>query len=128
VSRNAKGVAANGPSDHPAMSSDGSVIVFQSDASDLTCGDRCSLADRDINLVADVFRYDSVSGTTRRVSQGRAPWMESSIGPSVDGSGTVIAFSSRHPLDRADDRHDYDLFVWARPPAAGAHAARDSAR
>jgi hypothetical protein len=26
----------------------------------------------------------------------------------------VVAFVSRHPLDQSDDRHDYDLFVWAR--------------
>jgi hypothetical protein len=38
--------------------------------------------------------------------------MEASIGPAVDGTGTVIAFSSRHPLDARDDRDDYDLFVW----------------
>jgi hypothetical protein len=118
VSRNLKGDAANGSSDAPAISSDGRVVVFQSEASDLTCAGRCSPDDRDINLVADIFMHDRVSGTTRRVSQGRTPWMEPSIGPAVDGTGAVIAFSSRHPLDRADDRHDYDLFVWARAGVA----------
>jgi Tol biopolymer transport system component len=119
VSRNLKGDAANGASDAPAISSDGRVVVFQSEASDLTCAGRCSPDDRDINLVADIFMHDRVSGTTGRVSQGRMPWMEPSIGPAVDAAGDVIAFSSRHPVDRADDRHDYDLFVWSRElPAA----------
>lgn len=136
VSRTRKGVAANGSSDAPAISSDGRIVVFQSEASDLTCAGSCSSGDRDINLVADIFVHDRVSGTTRRVSQGRTPWMEPSIGPAVDGTGSVIAFSSRHPLDRSDDRHDYDLFVGARPGAAevmrsatarGTPAARDTA-
>ena len=112
VSRGESGGSANGPSGHPAMSADGSVVTFQSDASDLACGRRCATAVRDINLVADVFTFDRASGAVRRVSTGRTPWMEASIGPAVDGTGTVIAFSSRHPLDARDDRDDYDLFVW----------------
>jgi Tol biopolymer transport system component len=124
VSRTRRGGAANGSSDAPAISSDGRIVVFQSEASDLTCASPCSSGDRDINLVADIFVHDRVSGTTRRVSKGRTPWMEPSIGPAVDGTGAVIAFSSRHPLDRSDDRHDYDLFVGARP---GATEVRQSA-
>ena len=93
---------------------DGRIVVFQSEASDLTCGDRCAQADRDINLVADIFRRDRVTGLTELVSRGRTPWMEPSIGPSIDRTGAVVAFASRHPLDQADARHDYDLFVWTR--------------
>jgi hypothetical protein len=37
--------------------------------------------------------------------------MEPSIGPAVDATGTVIAFSSRHPIDARDDRDDYDFFI-----------------
>lgn len=114
VSRGESGGSANGPSGHPAISGDGSVVTFQSDASDLACGRQCATAGRDINLVADVFAFDRASGVVRRVSVGRTPWMEPSIGPAVDGTGTVIAFSSRHPLDARDDRDDYDLFVWGR--------------
>jgi Tol biopolymer transport system component len=112
VSRSASGGPANGPSSHPSISRDGRIVVFQSDASDLACAARCSDAERDINLVADIFAYDRSTGRTRRVSQGLLPWSEPSVGPSVDGSGTVIAFSTRHPIDAADDRDDYDLFVW----------------
>jgi Tol biopolymer transport system component len=115
VSRSESGGSANGPSVHPAISGDGGIVAFQSDASDLFCGRQCAAAVRDINLVADIFVFDRASRVIRRVSTGRTPWMEPSIGPAVDASGTVIAFSSRHPIDARDDRDDYDLFI--RVPA-----------
>lgn len=119
VSRNDRGDAANGPSRRPALSSDARVIVFQSDASNLTCGARCRAEDRDINLVSDIFALDRGPGRISRVSAGRTAWMEPSIGPVVDGSGTVIAFSSRRPRHGRDDRDDYDLFVRAPVSPAG---------
>jgi len=111
VSRSESGGSANGPSSHPAISADGGIVVFQSEASDLFCGRQCAAAVRDINLVADVFAFDRASRVVRRVSTGRTPWMEPSIGPAVDATGTVIAFSSKHPMDGNDDRDDYDLFI-----------------
>jgi Tol biopolymer transport system component len=113
VSRSVKGDAGNGPSRHPALSADGSVLVFQSDASDLTCGARCREEDRDINLVSDIFALDRLTGDIRRVSAGRTGWMEPSLGPVVDGAGAVVAFSSRRPRHGGDDRDDYDLFIRA---------------
>jgi TolB protein len=113
ISRRASGGAANGPSTHPSISADGRVVVFQSDASDLVCVFRCDAAERDINLVADIFARDRASGTTLRISRGRAPWMEPSLGPGIDGTGTIVAFSSRHPRHAADDTDDFDLFVWS---------------
>jgi TolB protein len=113
VSRSDQGDSANGPSRRPVISADGGVLVFQSDASDLTCGARCRAEDRDINLVSDIFALDRVPGNIRRMSAGLTAWMEPSIGPVVDGSGTVIAFSSRRPRHGRDDRDDYDLFVRA---------------
>jgi Tol biopolymer transport system component len=114
VSRTPSGAPGNGPSGHPALSGDGHIVVFQSEASDLTCGVRCPQAERDINLVSDIFRHDRRTGVTETISRGRTPWMEASIGPVTDRTGAIVAFASRHPLDQADDRHDYDLFVWAR--------------
>ena len=113
VSRTPSGDGGNAASRHPALSADGRFVVFQSEASNLTCGERCGAPDRDINLVADIFRRDRQAGRTEQISRGRTPWMEPSIGPAVDGTGTVVAFASRHALDQADDRYDYDLFVWA---------------
>jgi Tol biopolymer transport system component len=117
VSRRISGGTANGPSTQPQISADGTIVVFQSDASDLVCGARCAAADRDINLVTDIFAVDRGSGAVRRISRGSAPWMEPSVGPATDASGTVVAFSSRHPRSASDDTEDFDLFVWSpRPP------------
>jgi hypothetical protein len=117
VSRGESGGSANGRSGRPAISADGAVVVFQSDASDLACGRQCVPAVRDINLVPDVFAFDRVSRSIRRVSVGRSAWMEPSIGPAVDGTGAVVAFLSRHPRDARDDGDDYDLFVRLLAPA-----------
>jgi Tol biopolymer transport system component len=111
VSRGENGGAANGTSRHPAISLDGRVVSFQSDASNLTCSKRCAAESRDINLVPDVFAYDVRTRLVRRISTGARSWSEPSLGPSVDGTGDVIAFSSRHPRDSRDDANDYDLFV-----------------
>jgi len=111
VSRSSSGRPANGASSQPAISADGGVILFQSDASDLMCGSQCPAGGRDINLVADVFAADRESGAIWRVSTGRTPWMEASMAPAIDGSGTVVAFSSRHACDGQDEGDDFDLFV-----------------
>jgi Tol biopolymer transport system component len=113
VSRSESGGAANGASSHPAISTAGTMVTFQSDASDLTCPRRCPASARDINLVPDIFVFDRRTRVMRRVSTGPASWMEASIGPAMDGTGAVIAFSSRHPRDQTDDGGDYDLFVRA---------------
>ena len=114
ISLGATGKAANGASSHPAISGDGRYVVFQSDASDLVCAARCSPGDRDLNLVADIFVRDRALGVTRRISRDHAGWAEPSIGPAIDATGSVIAFSSRHPMDALDDRDDFDLFIWTR--------------
>jgi Tol biopolymer transport system component len=111
VSRSEAGGSANGASTHPAMSTAGTVLTFQSDASDLTCARRCPPAARDINLVADIFTFDRRTRLLRRISTGRASWTEPSVGPALDGIGAVIAFSSRHPRDSRDEGDDFDLFV-----------------
>lgn len=115
VSRSEAGGTANGTSRQPAMSLDGRVVTFQSDASDLTCSKRCAAERRDINLVPDVFAYDVRTHVIRRISSGARSWSEPSIGPSIDATGAVIAFSSRHPRDSSDDANDYDLFVRLPP-------------
>ena len=75
-------------------------------------------ANRDINLVSDVFLFYRASGTIQSVSTGKQPWMEPSISPAIDDTGTVVAFSSRHPMDAHDDANDFDLFVWCRSSTA----------
>ena len=112
VSRNASGKPANGASGSPSISADGRFVAFQSDASDLVCSRRCPSSAEDINLVSDVFVFDRMTRTVAWVSTGRAGgWMEESGAPAVDGTGQVIAFTSRHPIDEQDTGHDFDLFV-----------------
>jgi Tol biopolymer transport system component len=112
ISRSVSGGSANGPSRSPAIAANGAYIAFQSEASDLTCAGRCPGDTKDINLVSDVFLFDRVSRTAARISTGRQRWMEPSAGPSISGTGTVVAFSSRHPIDANDTENDFDLFLW----------------
>lgn len=96
---------ANGTSASPVVSSDGRFVAFQSEANDLVAGD-------DFNLLSDVFVFDRTTGAITRVSgDAEGVWMEPSTGPSIDATGSVIAFSSRHPTDASDKRNDFDLYV-----------------
>jgi Tol biopolymer transport system component len=113
VSHRPDGRPGDGPSAHPSISGDGSVVAFQSLASDLICGRRCAPHERHINLVSDVFVLDRRSRTVTRASrdEGGEEWMAPSRGPSLDGSGRVLAFSSRQPVDEHDADADDDLFL-----------------
>jgi Tol biopolymer transport system component len=96
---------ANGASANPMMSSDGRFVAFQSEANDLVAAD-------DFNLLSDVFVFDRMTGGITRVSgDPDEVWMEPSSGPSIDATGSVIAFSSRHPTDASDKHNDFDLYV-----------------
>ena len=124
VSRNPSGRRADGPSVHPAVSHNGSTVAFQSLASDLLCIDHCDAAQRDINLVWDVFVHDRRTRRTIRASAGDGDeeWMESSRAPSLDGTGRVLAFGSRHPIKGRAHSHDENLFVWVRGPEDHSHS------
>jgi Tol biopolymer transport system component len=112
VSRAADGSGPNGVSANPTISGDGRFIAFQSDAGNLACSGRCTRAQEDINLLWDVFVFDRTTARTVRVSEDElGGWMEWSIGPSIDNSGRVVAFSSRHPMHADDRLDDMDLFV-----------------
>jgi Tol biopolymer transport system component len=111
ISRAMGGGAANGPSGRPAISEDGKTIVFQSEASNLACCAKCSSTTRDVNLVTDVFLFNRPAGEIRCLSCGRRTWMEASAAPATNATGSVLAFSSRHPVDTDDMDNDFDLFV-----------------
>jgi Tol biopolymer transport system component len=128
ISRNRAGRPADGSSRHPALSSGGRFVVFTTDASDLPCLDRCGPLP-DVNLVADVYRLDLVTGAVDRVSGGagtRDAWWTASTGATVDATGRVIAFSSRQPVDEADLEDDDDLYVAVLPGAGDAGATAGS--
>jgi TolB protein len=112
VSRAPGGGDADGASAAPSISEDGRFVAFQSDAPNLVCDRRCTPADEDVNLLWDVFVFDTRSGTTtRRSADASGGWMEGSRGPSIDGAGGVLAFVSRHPIGETDRGDDYDMFV-----------------
>jgi Tol biopolymer transport system component len=115
VSRTGAGHPGNGRSLRPVISHDGSLIAFQSLACDLPCKGKCGPGERDINLLWDVFVHDRISRLTTRISaDDGAEWMEESRAPSMDGSGRIMVFSSRHPVGPDDLRHDEDLFIHRR--------------
>jgi Tol biopolymer transport system component len=112
VSRSRAGRPGDASSTRPALSRDGSVIAYQSLASNLLCDDRCRTADHDVNLLWDVYVYErSARHTTRGSGDQPDEWMESSRGPSLDETGRVLTFASTHPISTADEKHDEDLFI-----------------
>ncbi len=124
VSRTPNGSVANGVSTSPTISSDGRFIAFQSDAANLVCASRCEQAHEDINLLWDTFIFDRLTSRIVRISEDeRGGWMNWSAGISIDGTGSVAAFSSRHPRDGSDRTDDGDLFVRALTPQASASRA-----
>ena len=125
VSRTPSGRAANGPSLRPALSHDGATVAFQSLASNLVCDGKCQGGQPDINLVWDVFVYNRFARGTARVSTDISEeWMENSRAPSLDDTGQLITFGSRHPINERDEARDEDLYVYRLPATAAHHAAR----
>jgi Tol biopolymer transport system component len=115
VSHTPRGRPANGPSTRPVVSRDGSIVAFQSLASDLLCDANCEGPARDINLVWDVFVYSRAERRAVRISAGTVDeWMEHSRTPTLDDHGRVVVFGTRHPIDPRDEAFDEDLFVWVR--------------
>jgi Tol biopolymer transport system component len=115
ISRSARGGTANGPSGSPAISADGRVVVFQSSASDLVCSRRCPPALDDVNLLPDIFLFDRAADRMMAISgDPTGGWAEESVAPQLDAAGSVVVFTSRHPIDALDVRHDFDLFIRQR--------------
>ena len=67
--------------------------------------------------MTDVYLFDRLSGQFIRVSGGSEEWWVPSIGASINREGTVIAFSTRQPLDVNDPTTDFDVFVKKLPAA-----------
>jgi Tol biopolymer transport system component len=106
VSRGRGGRAANGPSSQPAISGDGGVIAFQSQASNLVVEDH--------NRAQDVFVRDVRLGRTSLASVTRsgAPAAGSSAHAAVSLDGRVVAFdTSATNLVRGDHNDASDVIV-----------------
>ena len=90
----------------PALSADGRVVAYASDASNLVAGDT--------NNLRDIFVYDRQAGTTSRVSvssAGAEADLESAT-PALNADGRYVAFSSfADNLILGDLNEGSDIFV-----------------
>jgi hypothetical protein len=87
ASRGFDGAPANGPSRAPALSGDGTELVFASDAT--------NLVPADTNGVSDIFQWHPAAALTRvSVSTTGAQGTAASSGPVISDDGQVIAFVS----------------------------------
>jgi Tol biopolymer transport system component len=108
ASVNAAGAGSgNGASRHPALSADGHVVAFESDASDLVAGDA--------NGATDVFARDLQAGVTRLVSvntAGTGSGNGASSVPTLSADGSRVAFDSfASDLVPVDTNGSPDVFV-----------------
>lgn len=108
VSVGANGKQANGVSGGPAMSSDGRMLVYLSQATNLVAGDTTAFD-------YDVFRIDLRTGEVDRVNVGprgaQADGPTSSF-PAISADGRAITFGSRASNLVAGDRNGHDdVFV-----------------
>jgi len=102
----ASGQQANGASFGASLSADGSLVAFQSDASDLVPGDT--------NRVPDVFVRDRTNATTARVSvaSNGAQANNAGMDPAISGDGRYVAFSSQATnLDPGATSGDFEVYV-----------------
>lgn len=118
VSRNFSGGSAL--ANQVAISGDGRYVVFDSIGSNIVAPD--------LNNAVDVFRFDTQNETTQLVSSTAtgAFGNSSSTTPSVDDSGTLIAFESIATNLIAGDDAVRDVFVKNMSTGAIVRASRNS--
>jgi Tol biopolymer transport system component len=109
ISVSSSGAQSNAPSRAVAISADGRVVAYRSDASNLVPGDT--------NGSGDIFVYDRFSRKTSRVSVG--PRLRQANGrsrdPSLDAHGRLVAFrSDASNLVKRDTNRSGDIFVHDR--------------
>lgn len=99
------GVQANGQSDWPTMSDDGTVVAFESGASNLVPGDS--------NFVRDVFVRDLLSGTNEfaSVRSNGAQGHAMSQWAALSADGRTVAFHSLAALVPGDTNARHDVLV-----------------
>jgi Tol biopolymer transport system component len=109
LSQGLGGAAPDGDSTDPVVSGDGTVVAFESNASNLVAGDT--------NGVPDIFVRDRVSGRTTRVSVASdgAEGNGASSSPSISADGRFVAFASEATaLVPGDHNRTEDVFVHDR--------------
>ncbi|MGD9241035.1 MAG: hypothetical protein PVG69_13470 [Desulfobacterales bacterium] len=109
VSISSVGIQANGNSEEPSISSDGSIVAFISEATNLVPGDT--------NAAQDVFVHDLDSGITERVSIASVGTQgdDDAFTLSLSSNGSFVAFGSFATNLVAGDTNDaIDVFVHDR--------------
>jgi len=108
VSVASDGSQANGYSYGAAVSGDGRVVAFWSEADNLVTGDS--------NDTADMFVHDRATGRTERVSFASDGQVnDSSFWPAVSGDGRIVVFDSfARNLVPGDSNNAFDVFVAER--------------
>lgn len=103
---NTSGLEANGLSQGPSISDDGSRVAFFSDATDIVAGD--------VNSFSDVFVRDRIAGTSQVATVNSSEvWSASgSAFPVLSGDGSCVAFIGvADDLDASDMNGTLDVFV-----------------
>ncbi|NMB78152.1 MAG: PGF-pre-PGF domain-containing protein [Methanomicrobiales archaeon] len=106
ISVDSTGAQANNGSDNPAISGDGTVVVFLSSASNLVAGDT--------NGVDDIFIHVLSTGITSRssVSSSGGQSNAGSLKSALSADGKYVAFDSgASNLVTGDTNGVYDIFV-----------------
>src|SRR5207249_2543647 len=109
VSVASDGTQGNNASSYPALSADGRLVAFQSDATNLVAGDT--------NGATDVFVHDRQTGTTERVSvsSGGTEGNGFSAAPALSADGRFVAFhNTATNLVAGDTNGKTDVFVHDR--------------
>jgi Tol biopolymer transport system component len=122
ISVDSAGVAGNRDSGRPALSADGRLVAFESDASNLVVGDT--------NGATDVFVHDLVTGVTERVSvdSSGGEANDYSAQPALSADGRFVAFLSlASNLVAGDGNAIEDVFVHDRATGATVRVSVDSA-
>jgi Tol biopolymer transport system component len=119
VSVDSTGAQSNGESYFAAISADGGLVAFGSEASNLVAGDTNVACDNDGDTqyddnCPDIFVRDRQAGTTNRVSLDSAGGQANagSFAPAISGNGRYVAFHSlASNLVVGDSNGQGDVFV-----------------
>ncbi|MCB0353408.1 MAG: PD40 domain-containing protein [Bdellovibrionales bacterium] len=111
----------NAPSGSPFISNDGSIVAFQSSASDLVTSDQ--------NDAQDVFVYSIATETVSRISVGRSNQESNgpSFSPTLNSDGQYVLFESAATnLVVFDQNNTVDLFAYDRDAETMTRVSVDS--
>src|SRR5438132_5742640 len=119
VSVSSSGGQGNGDSIGPAISADGRVVAFWSNATNLVADDT--------NGVDDVFVHDRLTGVTERVSvdSSGAQGMFYSVSPAISADGRFVAFVSVAALAPPSSVGFVEVFVRDRLTGTTELVSRD---